>query len=45
MMNSLFKKLTKFYGLNPDEYEYVSLQCDLLKIRHKESKREVCLRY
>ena len=45
MMNSLFKKLTKFYGLNSDEYEYVSLQCDLLKIKNKSNGKEICLRY
>lgn len=45
MMNKLFMKLTKFYGLNQDEYELVAIQSDLMKIRNKETFKEICLRY
>lgn len=44
-MNKLFTKLTKFYGLNQDEYELVTIQSDLMKIRNKETSKEICLRY
>lgn len=45
MMNKLFLKLTKFYGLNQDEYELVAIQFDLIKIKNKETSKEICLRY